>query len=347
MAHRNIPIFIPHLGCPNQCVFCNQRSISGCHAFRETDVAAQIEEALATISPTDEVEIAFFGGSFTGIDRGLMLRLLDTAEQYVRMGRVQAIRLSTRPDYISDEILKILAGYSVKTIELGLQSMDDGVLSATRRGHTAKQAADACRAVVDAGFALVGQMMIGLPGQTAESECETAQKICALGASAARIYPTVVFYDTPLADMVQAGTYQPISVDEAVSRAASVLAIFEEWGIPCIRIGLCATEALVSPAHVMAGPNHAALGELVWNEYYYRFLIRALAREKLLGREVVLHLPEREISKIVGQHRKNLVRLADETGTRVRRIAKEKNADRISVRLWQAAEDVGGKQPCI
>jgi histone acetyltransferase (RNA polymerase elongator complex component) len=335
------------MGCPNQCVFCNQHSISGCHTFRESDVAEQIETALSTIPAGVDTEIAFFGGSFTGIDRELMIRLLDTAEGYVRAGRVTSIRLSTRPDYISDEILEILSHYSVKTVELGLQSMDDEVLSATRRGHTAKQAEEACRAVVDAGFELVGQMMIGLPRQTAESECETARKICELGASAARIYPTVVFYGTPLADMVQVGHYQPISVDEAVLRAASVLEIFAARGVPCIRIGLCATEELSSPAHVLAGPNHVALGELVWNEYYYRVLVRALAREGLGGKDIVLHLPEREISKIVGQHRKNIVRLQDETDTRVRKIVTEKNTDRIRAEEWCGNGRVGGKQPCI
>ena len=171
MAHRNIPIFIPHLGCPNQCVFCNQRSISGCKEFDREDVRAQIERALSTIPNGTETEIAFFGGSFTGIDRGLMTWLLDTAESYVKDGRVSSIRLSTRPDYITPEILKILSNYSVGTIELGLQSMDDEVLMRTARGHTAKTAREACRAVVEAGFSLVGQMMIGLPASTPQGAC--------------------------------------------------------------------------------------------------------------------------------------------------------------------------------
>ena len=298
-------------------------------------MAAQIEEALLTIPEGNEVEIAFFGGSFTGIERGLMIRLLDTAERYVRQGRVSSIRLSTRPDYISEEILEILSGYSVRTIELGLQSMDDAVLQATRRGHTARQAEDACRAVASAGFDLVGQMMIGLPMGTPENEMETARRICELGAVAARIYPTVVFYDTPLCDMTKMGEYLPLSVECAVDRAASVLEIFASRGIPCIRIGLCATEDLSSPAHVMAGPNHAALGELVWNEYYYRFLVRALAREELCGKDIVLHLPEKEISKVVGQHRRNIERLTADCGVRVRKIVKEKDADRIRLTLWR------------
>ena len=226
MRHVNIPVFIPHLGCPNQCVFCNQRSISEHQSFSEEGVRAGIEQVLSTLVPEDEAEIAFFGGSFTGIDRGLMCRLLDLVQTYVKEGRVASIRLSTRPDYINAEILSILSRYSVKTIELGLQSMDDAVLLDCRRGHTAREAEVACRAVVAAGFSLVGQMMIGLPGATSESEMQTAQKICDLGASAVRIYPTVVFYDTPLCEMTQHGLYAPLSVKEAVERTAPVLQLF-------------------------------------------------------------------------------------------------------------------------
>lgn len=317
MPHRNIPIFILHLGCPNQCVFCNQRSISGCQTFDESSVKKQIEEALSTIAEDADVEIAFFGGSFTGIERDLMIRLLDTAQSYVESGRVGAIRLSTRPDYINGEILRILSRYAVKTIELGLQSMDDGVLLATRRGHTAEQAREACRAVVEAGFALVGQMMIGLPTSDMEKEIATAREICALGATAARIYPTVVFYDTPLGDMTERGEYQPLCIEDACVRSAEALRVFTENDVPCIRIGLCATESLTSPEQVLGGPNHPALGELVWNEYYYGQIKAAVESAGLVGEKILLRVPEREISKIVGQHRCNLIRLEGETATRV------------------------------
>ena len=335
MRHRNIPIFIPHLGCPNQCVFCNQRSISGCRDFREGSVSEQIERALSTISPETETEIAFFGGSFTGIDRELMIRLLKTAEQYVKERRVSGIRLSTRPDYITPEILDILSRYSVRVIELGLQSMDDGVLLATHRGHTAKQAEEACRVVVNAGFTLVGQMMIGLPGGSERNEIETAKRICDLGASAARIYPTVVFYDTPLCDMVKNRAYTPLSVEEAVKRSTSVLRVFTERGVPCIRIGLCAGEELTSPDTVMAGPNHPALGEMVRSEYAYERLLDALERTGLRGQDVMIKAPPCEISRVVGQHRSNLVRLARETDTRVRKIVGDENMQEILPQPWQ------------
>lgn len=320
MPHKNIPIFIPHLGCPNQCVFCNQRSISGCREFDERTVAGQIEEALRTVVEGEECEIAFFGGSFTGIDRDLMCRLLDVAERYVRVGRVSSIRLSTRPDYIDREVLSILSRYSVRTVELGLQSMNDRVLDASRRGHTRETAERACRAIKAAGLMLVGQMMIGLPSSTAEDEIATARTICALGCDAARIYPTVVFYDTPLCEMTKAGDYQPLTVDEAVARSASVLEILLAHDVPCIRIGLCATESLTSDEFVLAGPNHPALGELVWNAYYKRKILSVLTSSGLLGGDVILHVPAREVSKAVGQRRVNIEEIERETDTRIRKV---------------------------
>ena len=320
MRHVNIPVFIPHLGCPNQCVFCNQRSISERQEFSETNVRDEIEQVLSTLRPEDEAEIAFFGGSFTGIDRDLMCRLLDLAQEYVKAGRVGSIRLSTRPDYIDEEILSILSRYSVGTIELGLQSMDDAVLLACRRGHTVADAERACRAVVEAGFSLVGQMMIGLPGASSESEIKTAQKICDMGASAVRIYPTVVFYDTPLCEMAQHGAYTPLSVDEAVERTAPVLQLFRARALPCIRVGLCATESLTSPDAVYAGPNHPALGEMILGECLYQKLKESVLASGLAGQSIILEVPKRELSATVGQHRRNIEKLQRETGATVYRV---------------------------
>ena len=320
MRHVNVPVFIPHLGCPNQCVFCNQRAISEHTDFSEEHVRDEIEQILSTLSPEDEAEIAFFGGSFTGIDQDLMCRLLDLAQGFVNEGRVRSIRLSTRPDYINGEILSILSRYSVKTIELGLQSMDDAVLLACRRGHTAAEAEKACRAVVDAGFELVGQMMIGLPGATPESEIETARKICNLGASAARVYPTVVFYDTPLCEMAQHGEYAPLSVEEAVERTAPVLQLFRARALPCIRVGLCATESLTSPDAVFAGPNHPALGEMILGECLYRKVKEKVLQAGLAGEGIILEVPPKELSATVGQHRRNIEKLQRETGVTVHRV---------------------------
>ena len=164
MRHINIPVFIPHLGCPNNCVFCDQRKISGCISFDESGVRREIETALSTVLPEDDVEIAFFGGSFTGIDRDLMLRLLEISDHFVGEGRVSRVRCSTRPDYIDEEVLSILREHHVKTVELGLQSFSDNVLSVSKRGHTAEASLKACKMVKEAGFELIGQMMVGLPG---------------------------------------------------------------------------------------------------------------------------------------------------------------------------------------
>ena len=308
-----------------------------------------MEAAFATIPDGTQTEIAFFGGSFTGIDLTLMIDLLERAERYVKMGKVQAIRLSTRPDYISEEILEILARYSVKTVELGLQSMSDPVLAASRRGHSAETARAACRMIKAAGFRLVGQMMIGLPDASLSDELFTAGEICALGADAARIYPTVVFYDTPLCDMVKSGTYLPLTLEDAVKRSAEVLKIFLANGVPCIRIGLCAGEDFSSADKVMAGPNHAALGELVWNEIYYEKLVASLRTADLLKRDVLLYLPEREISKYAGQHRCNMDRLLRETDTRIRKIVGKKNLEAPMPLLWQGKSSACEEesQPCI
>ena len=330
--HLNIPVFIPHLGCPNACVFCNQRTISGAQHFDPDEVDAQIARALATTTEQDTAEIAFFGGSFTGIDRALMCYLLDVAERYVQTpvagkARVQGIRMSTRPDYISDEIIEILSRYSVRTVELGVQSMDDAVLYASGRGHDAACAERACRMLLDAGYEVVGQTMIGLPGSTLQSEVETAEKLCRLGVQGARIYPTVVFADTALCDMMQSGRYVPLTLDEAVERSAAVLRVFEDAGVQVIRVGLCASENLSDPALAVAGANHPALGELVRSHLYYQSLRELLAGATAPVRQV--YIPVRELSVAIGQHRQNLLRLQAEFGTQLRLVASDVKAPKI------------------
>ena len=309
--HINIPVFIPHLGCPNMCVFCNQRTISGTVEFDRGSVRALIDESLTTIPDDAEVEIAFFGGSFTGIDRELMIYLLDTAYEYVKAGCVCGIRMSTRPDYINDEILEILRRYPVKTVELGIQSMDDGVLTASRRGHTSTQSEYACRAIKQSGFELIGQMMIGLPGATGESERATARAICELGADGARVYPTVVFRDTELCCMAQTGKYAVLDEHETVRRTKDVLAVFAERNVPVIRVGLCASENLADDSMVWGGANHSAVGELAMGELYMDVIARELERAGVRGGRIIIAVPRGETSKAVGQKKKNTVRLKE------------------------------------
>ena len=309
--HANIPIFIPHLGCPNNCVFCNQRSISGHLDFDAETVRDEIENALATIGERD-AEIAFFGGSFTGIDRSLMLYLLGVAKEYVSSGKVSGIRLSTRPDYIDREILDILRSHGVTAVELGLQSMCDHVLSSAKRGHNSTCAERACALVKEYGFELVGQMMIGLPESTLPDEIYTANKLCEMGVDAVRVYPTVVFCDTVLAFMCEQGSYTPISNEEAVMRVKEVLKIFDRQGVRCLRVGLCASENLSSDKAVIGGSNHSAIGELAMGEVFFDRLCEELDRradQLLPGAKIDIFVPRGATSKAVGQRKKNLLRL--------------------------------------
>ena len=316
MRHINIPIFIPHMGCPNMCVFCNQRSISGKMNFDISRVKIEIEEALATTKNDDEIEIAFFGGSFTGIDRELMISLLSLAKEYIDCGRVSSIRLSTRPDYIDDEILDILASYKVKTIELGLQSMDDEVLEKTKRGHTSLCAEKACKMIKDRGFSLIGQMMIGLPNSTVEKEIHTAKKICEMGADGARIYPTVVFYDTELCSMMQSGVYSPLSNEDAVERTKEALKVFVAEDVPCIRVGLQSGENLSDASLVAGGANHSAIGELSMSALYLDKICEKIDAQNLTKEpeKMTIYCPKGDISKIVGQKRKNIEKIYQKYG---------------------------------
>ena len=312
MRHANIPVFIPHLGCPNQCVFCNQRHISGVKTFCADVVDRLITDALATLDADTEVEIAFFGGSFTGIDRDLMISLLEVAYKYVKSGAVSSIRCSTRPDYISQEIVDILKEYGVRTVELGLQSCSDSVLKMSKRGHNFEAEKRACELIVNSGLELVGQMMIGLPGSDLQDELATARFIIDCGATAARIYPTVVFRDTELYDMTKAGEYQPLSLDEACDRASRALELFINAGVKVIRIGLQASEGLSSENSYAAGPNHAALGELVENKLFYNKITDILSEMSFSDDDKIEVLVSRgSLSKAVGQRKQNKIRLAE------------------------------------
>ena len=315
--HVNIPVFIPHLGCPNQCVFCNQRAISGVKEFRADSVREIIDAALSTVKADQEAEIAFFGGSFTGIERGLMLSLLDIAKEYTDAGRVSSIRLSTRPDYINGEIIEILKKYGVKTVELGLQSSSEEVLLLSKRGHGFLAEKNACRMIVEGGMELVGQMMIGLPGSSLEKELECAEFIIKSGAVGARIYPTVVFYETELCDMARSGIYEPLSLEDAVLRSAAVFEKFYEAGVQVIRIGLHASENLSSRDSCFAGPNHPALGELVFNEFFYKRISKELKRLDINGKAVKISVAKGCVSKAVGQNQKNKKRLTAEFSAEV------------------------------
>ena len=307
--HKNIPIFIPHMGCPHCCVFCDQRTISGHTAFDERAVQTEIETGIATLPSNTKAEIAFFGGSFTAIDRNLMVRLLEMAQHYVNAGCVQGIRFSTRPDAVGEDILDILDRYSISAVELGLQSMDDEVLLATRRGHTASQAMDACRRIVARGYELVGQIMIGLPKSTPEKEMLAARTVCDLGAGAVRIYPTVVLRGTALARLADEGRYRPLSVEDAVDRCADMLLLFEARNVGVLRVGLCSSDGF-SEEQMLGGAYHPALGELAYARLFRRKMAELLTRES--SKKPTFIVARGRTSQAVGQHRENVLVLCRE-----------------------------------
>ena len=331
--HANIPIFIPHVGCPNDCVFCNQRKISGHTHFDREAVRGELDEAFSTVRRDIPIQIAYFGGSFTGIDREDMRYLLSLANEYIDAGKCESIRISTRPDYINREILDILQENRVKTIEIGVQSMDERVLSASRRGHTASDTERAFSLIKSYDFELIGQMMTGLPASTEEAEVMTAERICEMGADGARIYPTVVFYDTELAKMAERGEYRMLEIDDAVERSKEVLKIFNSRGVECIRIGLCASDNLMDESQVMGGANHPSLGELVMGEVCFDRMCdladKFIAENKNCG-TLVFKVPRGQLSKAVGQKGKNRSRLKEKYKT-YKIVIKEADTDGITV----------------
>ena len=314
--HVNIPVFIPHLGCPNMCVFCNQRSISGVTEFAADSVRSDIEAVLSTVDrESTELELAFFGGSFTGIDRELMIELLSIGKTYLDSGRIDSMRCSTRPDYINEEILGILRHYGMRTIELGIQSMDEQVLLCCKRGHDTNTTIYACRLIIDGGFELVGQMMIGLPGATIESEIATAEFISSCGACAARVYPTVVFFDTELCEMSARGIYTPLTTDEAVERTKTVLDVFDKRSVNVIRVGLCSSENLSDDEKVYAGASDVSIGEMAMSALYLDRIEKILSDyTDLDGKRCVIYGSLGSVSKISGHRRKNKQTLIEKYG---------------------------------
>lgn len=262
--HFTIPIFIPELACPFRCIYCDQHKISGIKTIPSpNDVKAIIEKNLSTISKDNsEIEIGFFGGSFTGIPIQQQEEYLNIAQPYIKHGIINSIRLSTRPDYISNDILNFLHKFNVKTIELGAQSLDDEVLILSKRGHTEADVKKASLLIKSNGFMLGLQMMIGLPGDTLEKTIATANKIVELRADNTRIYPCIVIKDTYLEELYLKGKYQALTIDESIDAIKKIIPIFEKANVNIIRIGLHPSKDLQGAAFV-AGPYHSSLRELV------------------------------------------------------------------------------------
>ena len=305
-----IPVFVPHLGCPHDCVFCNQRRISGRQEPATPDsVHTAIAQAAALPSNGAKRQLAFYGGSFTAIPTAQQEALLAAAEEEIRAGRIDSIRLSTRPDAIDEAVLKRLRAYGVETVELGAQSMDDEVLRLSGRGHTAEDVERAARLVKEAGFRLILQMMTGLPGDTDEKSLRTAEKLIALRPDGVRIYPTVIVRDTALYELWQAGKYREHRVEDAVRVCARLLPLFEAAGIPVIRLGLNPTEELSAGA-AAGGAYHPALGELVKSRIL-REKAAALLEGVVQGSSATLHVHPTRLSQMLGQRRENVKTLCD------------------------------------
>lgn len=301
-----IPVFIPHLGCPHECVFCNQKRISGrLSPASPEDVICALYEASA-----EGAQLAFYGGSFTAIPVSEQLAFLEAAQPFLKSGRISSIRVSTRPDCVDKENLDMLKAHSVTTIELGAQSMDDGVLSACARGHTARDSEIASMLIKKHGMGLVLQMMTGLYGSTPSKDLETARRIAALSPDAVRIYPTVIIRDTKLHELYCSGRYSPHTVDAAVEVCSEIVPIFEKAGIPIIRLGLNPTDDL-SGGVAVGGAYHPALGELVRSRIFLG-RARALLRGAAAGSSAVLTVNPSCVSQMTGQKRQNVTALLRE-----------------------------------
>ncbi len=308
MKHANLSIFVPHVGCPNQCSFCNQRSISGQQTAPSGAAAAAICKEALQHSPTG-AEIAFFGGSFTAIPWEYMLELLEAVQPYIGVGKFRGIRISTRPDAIDKEILLLLERYQVRSIELGVQSMDDEILRLNRRGHTASDVINAVRSIRQHSFELGLQFMPGLFGDNEESIRSTAAAIADLQPDTVRIYPTLVLEGTELADLYRSGLYAPLTLEQAVELSADFIELFEERNIRVIRMGLHAAETM--EAQLLAGPYHPAFRELCESQLFYKKALSELA-DKDKTKAYHLFTAPSALSKMIGQKGSNLQKLQEQ-----------------------------------
>lgn len=318
MKHANISLFVPHAGCPHQCSFCNQKTISGSvKQLTPEDVRETLKRAVEDKNNPENTEIAFFGGSFTAIEREYMISLLEETVPYIKNGSFCGIRISTRPDAINEDVLSVLKKYGVTSIELGAQSTDDSVLLLNRRGHTRDDIIKASKLIKQKGFSLGLQMMTGLLGDTPEKSLKTAEDIISLKPDTVRIYPTIVLEGTYLADAFKSGTYTPQTVEGAVKLCGELLKMFYDNDIKVIRLGLH-SGGNVEEGYI-AGPYHPAFGELCESEIYLKEAIRLLQEKYPLKNEnlcsltksknIIIYVNDRELSKMTGQKSSNKIAL--------------------------------------
>jgi histone acetyltransferase (RNA polymerase elongator complex component) len=296
----NIPLFIPERACPFQCIFCDQRKITGVvDSLKIDEFKSIIDEHLSTISQQNSfVLVAFFGGTFTGIPLAEQEEYLKIVQPYIKDGSVKGIRISTRPDYINQQNLELLKRYNVTHIELGAQSLDDDVLKQSHRGHTFDDVATASKMILSNNFVLGLQMMLGLPGDDEEKALNTARKIISLGASETRIYPTMVIRGTSLAKLLEQNKYSPITTEQAVSTSAKLLNIFDENNVKVLRIGLYASEDLISN-DIIAGPEVKHFKERVLS-HVWNNIFAELRDTKTANKSITIFVPKKELNFAIG-----------------------------------------------
>ena len=312
-----IPIFVPHLGCPNDCIFCNQKSISGQKENMTKEKAKKIiEDYLETIKNEEtEVEIAFYGGSFTAIEEKTQEELLQTAYQYIEQGKVESIRISTRPDCIDKETLKRLKKYKVKTIELGVQSANDYILKRANRGHTFEDVKKASKMIRWNGFKLGHQMMVGLPESTRIDEINTAKALIKLKPKMVRIYPVLVVKNTKLEEECKQGKYEPLPLVQAVEVCKELVRMFADKKIEVIRVGLQNTDEIAEPeneeSEVVAGPYHPAFRQLVESAMWYDAIVGKIKKLNVKVKEVEVTVNPIDANNVIGHKKENVLKLKD------------------------------------
>ena len=312
-----IPIFVPHLGCPNDCVFCNQKPISGQkHNLTKEEVKKIIDDYLASINPSEStVEIAFFGGSFTAIEEKKQEEFLQIAYEYIKKGQVESIRISTRPDAINKKILKMLKKYHVKTIELGVQSANNYILQKSNRGHTFEDVKKASKLIRWNGFKLGHQMMVGLPESTRIDEINTAKALIKLKPKMVRIYPVLVVKNTKLESMLNDGTYEPLSLVQAIEVCKELVRMFDDKNIEIIRIGLQNTDEISDPSNktseVVAGPYHPTFRQLVESSMWYDAIVGKIKKLNAKVKEVEVTINPIDVNNVIGHKKENVLKLKD------------------------------------
>ena len=322
-----LPFFIPHIGCPNRCVFCDQVQVAGTVL---PPTAEEVKTAIDSWQETDLPTVAFYGGSFTALPKNEQIYFLAPAYEALKQNKIKAIRISTRPDAVDTGSLLLLKEYGVKTVEIGVQSVEDHVLKMSGRGHTVEQCFEALKLLKEEGFISGVQLMPGLPGEKRENAMKGIKELLRLKPDMARIYPTIILKNTELAKLYESGLYQPMSVEEAVDMCADIVLLCDYYNVKVIRVGLQPTLDIAWGSSVVAGPFHPAFGHLVKSRIFRQKVLYLLKQNQ--GK--VLYAKKSNIPAIVGQNKENMPLYGD-----------------IRIRGWDLPDDVialgNDKEPLI